>query len=54
MIQSSYVCFLVMFVIGRRGCGGDKKKEGGRGGGGAEKEGGGGIEKRLQRKRGRI
>ena len=40
MIGSSYVCFLVMFVIGRRGCGGDRKKEGG----GAEKEGGGGIE----------
>ena len=37
MIQSSYVCFLVMFVIGRRGCGGDKKKEGG--GGQRRKEG---------------
>ena len=36
MIQSSYVCFLVMFVIGRRGCGEIERR---REGGGREREG---------------
>ena len=39
MIQSSYVCFLVMFVIGRRGCGEIERRREGGGGGQRRKEG---------------